>query len=181
MIEAIVAAGLAGAITAFTMRMHDAKGSKESIEERIRSRVEERIRKYKEEGRIDEQVYILLTNGTHTVRREVEGTNILLAKILSRLDDISAKIESREVRAKDRDKNKDKNKDKNRATRVRDHSRGRYKERRASVNDSIEFNALSTDANTLDYANSSSSNDEFNEIEELKKQITEMISRLEKE
>ncbi len=177
MIEAIVAAGLAGAITAFTMRMHDAKGSKESIEERIRSRVEERIRKYKEEGRIDEQVYILLTNGTHTVRREVEGTNILLAKILSRLDDISAKIESREVRAKDRDKNKDKN----RATRVRDHSRGRYKERRASVNDSIEFNALSTDANTLDYANSSSSNDEFNEIEELKKQITEMISRLEKE
>ncbi len=188
MIEAIVAAGLAGAVTAFTMRMHDAKGSKESIEERIRSRVGDRIREYKEQGRIDEQEYILLTNGTHTVRREVEGTSILLAKILSRLDDISAKIESRELsdrdRARDRDKNK--NKTKERATRARDHSRGRYSERRASVNDSIkEFNALNTDANTLDDANSSSSNDdylnEFNEIEELKKQITEMISRLEKE
>lgn len=188
MIEAIVAAGLAGAVTAFTMRMHDATGSKESIEERIRSRVGDRIREYKEQGRIDEQEYILLTNGTHTVRREVEGTSILLAKILSRLDDISAKIESRELSDRDRarDKNKTKNKTKERATRARDHSRGRYSERRASVNDSIkEFNALNTDANTLDDANSSSSNDdylnEFNEIEELKKQITEMISRLEKE
>ncbi len=187
MIEAIVAAGLAGAVTAFAMRMHDAKDKKESIEERIRSRVGDRIREYREQGRIDEQEYILLTNGSlDTVRRpEVADTNTLLVKILSRLDDIHAKIESKGVMVKAKDKDEDnKSKDK---TIPRDKNKGRYKERRASIKDSIEFNTLNTDAKEVNDGNSSSSSskddylNEFSEIEELKKQITEMISRLEKE
>ncbi len=249
MIEAIIAAGLACAVTVFAKGIYDdadmGHNAKSKIEDRIRRMVDSRLNEYKEQGRISDHEYILLlnkrSNNDTTIRNQtvnsVFDTNIVITtdnkcsysnsshyqdlglntytlittmnKMLSRLDDIYAKLEKnsslnnneeeqeRKILdlGKERNKNKVrqnksvtkikkghiyniKNKEKEEEYRKEDSD----KERNINTNSKEELNYLPI--NTINDNNNSSSNNndyEFNEIEELKKQIADMISKLDKE
>jgi len=236
MIEAIIAAGLAGAVTVLARGIHHNTSvnhyTESEIKDRIRRIADNRLREYKEQGKISEHEYILLLNrydksiidgNQLTVSNSLTVNNnsyfnpnpnynhyldlgsntpvytliTTMNKMLSRLDDIYAKLEERRSlnnNSKEHGKRmlnlagyNNIKVHQNKSITKKDHRYNESKkieeEERREVDqgdkglDPLPMNTV----NDINNTNKNNNNYEFNEIEELKKQIVDMISKLEKE
>ncbi len=251
MIEAIIAAGLAGAVTVLARGIHHNTSvnhyTESEIKNRIRRMVDNRLREYKEQGKISEHEYILLlnrydesminNNNQSTVSNSLSANNGIVItydqyngsysnpssnsnyyldlgsntsaytlittmnKVLSRLDDIYSKLEknpNNNSSSKERGRkilalgeynnikvhqNKSITKTKkdyrynNSKNKKREEEEYREGDQRDEGLDPLPMNTI----NDNDNSNDNNNNYEFNEIEELKKQIVDMISKLDKE
>jgi hypothetical protein len=249
MIEAIIAAGVAGAVTVLARSIHHNTSvnhyTESEIKDRIRRMADNRLKEYKEQGKISEHEYILLLNKRYSSNDTIKNqtvnsgldTNTVITsdnehkcsysnfnhyqdlgsntytiittmnKILSRLDDIYSKLnennsslnngelkrrlnlgkgkysnskvhQNKSVTKIKEPKYNSNDKEKSEGDSI--HKEGdintNYKEERLS-----DYIAINTNYNTTINDNNNNDGNEFNDIEELKKQIADMISKLEKE
>ncbi len=222
MIEAIIAAGLAGAVTVLARVRHNTSVNyytESKIRDRIRLMVDNRLKEYKEQGKISDHEYISIINNRSKVSNSLSANNgsyynpnpnsnhhlgsdtstyilITMNKMLSRLDDIYARLEERSLNNREKalnlaeynnlrvHQNKSITKTK-RGNRYNNSKNEKEEEYRGGdqIDKEVDPSPInnSNSNNNNNNNNNSNSNYEFNEIEELKKQIFDMISKLDKE
>jgi len=221
MIEAIIAAGLAGAVTVLARGIHHNTSvnyyTESKIKERIRLMVDNRLREYKEQGKISDHEYISIINNRSKVSNNLSANNdsyynpnpnsnhhlgsdtstyilITMNKMLSRLDDIYARLEEKSLNNREealnlaeynnlrihQNRSITKTKRGNRYNNSK--NKNKEEEYRGGDQRDKEVDPLPiNNSNNNNNNNNNNSNYEFNEIEELKKQIFDMISKLDKE